>query len=334
MDLKRALAEVRDDVDDEAGTVEAGALESVTRVAGMAVRSRGAEPAWPRGRSRRRPWEVDDDPDDEDAAVRETEAAGPDRLPARAVAALGAGALATAALAGLGPTAPLAPLGGGALAAICVAVLPRLGSLAVALALAGWLATSTAGGNGSGLAVLVLAAALPALALTWRAAAGWRPAPALAPVFGLAALAGAWPALAGQARTVRHRLALGALGAWWLQLAELLTGRRLLLGPPPGARPVADLGRLGGGAVSDAVGPLLSSGALGVAVVWAAAAAVLPWIVRGRSAAADIVLATAWAAGLAATTQAVAAPCPGRAAPPRPAAWWRAPSPPACSPWS
>jgi eukaryotic-like serine/threonine-protein kinase len=37
---------------------------------------------------------------------------------------------------------------------------------------------------------------------------------------------------------------------------------------------------------------------------------VLPWIVRGRAAGADVVLATAWAAGLAAATQAVAGALP------------------------
>jgi hypothetical protein len=317
VDLKRGLQAAREDVDDEAGTVEAGPLESVTRVAGMAVRSRGGEAGWPR-RSRREPWAADQEDQDDEPFADGPPGGAPDRLPARAVAALGTGALATAALGALGPEPPLTPLGGGVLAAAAVALFPRLGSVAVALALAGWLASATAGGNGSGLAVVVLAAALPAVALTWRAAAGWRPAPALAPVLGLVALALAWPAVAGQARGLRHRLALGALGAWWLQLAELLTGRTLLLGPPPGARPVSAWGDSGGAALSDAIGPLLSSGALGVAAVWAAAAAVLPWVVRGRAAAADIVLATAWAAGLAATTQAVAGALPWSGGAPAP----------------
>jgi hypothetical protein len=39
--------------------------------------------------------------------------------------------------------------------------------------------------------------------------------------------------------------------------------------------------------------------------VWAAAAVVAPWLVRGRSLQADIVGASAWAAGLAATTAAL-----------------------------
>jgi hypothetical protein len=48
--------------------------------------------------------------------------------------------------------------------------------------------------------------------------------------------------------------------------------------------------------------PLVSSGALAPALVWAGAAAVLPWVVRGRSLAADFVLASAWASGLVAGT--------------------------------
>jgi hypothetical protein len=41
-------------------------------------------------------------------------------------------------------------------------------------------------------------------------------------------------------------------------------------------------------------------------VLWATAAFVLPWVVRGRSLAADAVAATAWAAALAAATTALA----------------------------
>ena len=43
-----------------------------------------------------------------------------------------------------------------------------------------------------------------------------------------------------------------------------------------------------------------------LAPLWAAAALVLPWLVRGRSLAVDIVGAATWAAGLAAATAAVA----------------------------
>jgi hypothetical protein len=52
---------------------------------------------------------------------------------------------------------------------------------------------------------------------------------------------------------------------------------------------------------------LLSSGALLGAVVWAAAALTLPWLVRGRRPLADVVCAAAWAGALATGDAAVAA---------------------------
>ena len=47
-------------------------------------------------------------------------------------------------------------------------------------------------------------------------------------------LAGAYPALAGRAPGWAARAALGALGAWWVVLAEPLLERALVLGPAPG----------------------------------------------------------------------------------------------------
>jgi hypothetical protein len=95
-------------------------------------------------------------------------------------------------------------------------------------------------------------------------------------------VAGAFPALAGQAPTLAGRLGLGALGAWWLAL---------------------------GGVVADpepSLAPLTDPGVLALAALWGGAAAVLPLVVRGRSAAVDAVGAAAWAATLAAATPAVA----------------------------
>jgi eukaryotic-like serine/threonine-protein kinase len=48
------------------------------------------------------------------------------------------------------------------------------------------------------------------------------------------------------------------------------------------------------------LGPLLGLGVLLGAALWASGAIVLPWIVRGRSAALDLVAATTWSAALAA----------------------------------
>jgi eukaryotic-like serine/threonine-protein kinase len=167
-----------------------------------------------------------------------------------------------------------------------VLVLPRLGWIAMVAALAAWSGGPTA-------AVLALAA-IPTVLLLRRSGGLWS-LPAGAPLLGLAGLAGAWPALAGQATRLWERAALGALGCWWLMLAEILSGDRLALGAPPDAT-------LRGTHVL----PLLTSGVLVLAALWAAAAMLLPVLVRGRALAADVVGATTWAAGLGSASQAVA----------------------------
>ena len=126
---------------------------------------------------------------------------------------------------------------------------------------------------------------------------GWLTA-ALAPALGLAGLAGAFPALAGQRARLAERAALAALGYWWLILAEPLLDRRLWLGVPAGtpARAVWE-GSLSS-AATHVVGPSLSLGVLYGAAVWALAAVLLPWVVRGRSAVLDVVAASAWSLAL------------------------------------
>jgi eukaryotic-like serine/threonine-protein kinase len=155
-----------------------------------------------------------------------------------------------------------------------------------------------------GAALLLLAGAIPLALLPRRAGLGWL-AGGLAPVLGLAGLAGAFPAVAGQASRWRARAALGALGYWWMTLAEPLAGRHLWLGPSPGA-PVRTVweGSLSSAAVH-VIGPMLSPGLLLGATLWAVGAALLPWIVRGRSAALDVVAATSWSAAIAAAAPAL-----------------------------
>ncbi len=221
------------------------------------------------------------------------------RLQLRAAGAAGAAALVAAALAWLGPQPPLAP-GAGALAvALAVLLLPRLGWFAMVAALVAWLAATA-----PGFALLVVLAAAPVPLLLPLRGASWS-LPAAAPALGLLGLAGAWPALAGQARGWTARAALGALGGLWLVLAEALTSDRLLFGQP---RDVLAAGAWDGSvidAVRDALVPLLSGGTLAIAALWALAAAVLPLLVRGRSAALDLIGAAGWAATLAAATQAL-----------------------------
>ncbi|MEY2517778.1 MAG: eukaryotic-like serine/threonine-protein kinase [bacterium] len=221
------------------------------------------------------------------------------RLRQRAAGAVAAAALAAAALAWLGPQPPLAPAAGALVVALAVLLLPRLGWLAMVAALLAWLAATA-----PGFALLVALAAAPVPLLLPRRGAAWSLA-AAAPALGLLGLAGAWPAFAGQARGWAARAALGALGGLWLVLAEALTSDRLLFGQP---RDVLAAGAWDGSvidAVRDALVPLLAGGTIAIAALWALAAALLPLLVRGRSAALDLVGAAGWAAALAAATQAI-----------------------------
>jgi len=174
--------------------------------------------------------------------------------------------------------------------------LPRTLWLGIALAAALW---QLAAGR-PGVALLACAAAAPLAALPRRSGPGWL-ACVLAPVLGLAGLAGAFPAIAGQAVRWRGRALFGALGYWWLTLSEPLFARRLWLGEPLGtpARTVWE-GSLGS-AWGHVVAPMLSLAVLLGAALWAAGAILLPWIVRGRSAALDLVAATTWSAAIVAT---------------------------------
>jgi hypothetical protein len=198
------------------------------------------------------------------------------------------------------PRLPL-PVGVAALAAaLAVAVLPRLGWLALAVTL---VAALMAAGR-TGAAVILIAAALAPVAAAPLAATAW-PVAAGAPLLGAIGLAGAWPAVAATARGGWRRAALGATGWLWLLMVELLTGHHLYAGgiprqPPPdawtGSLEVT---------VHDVLGPLLTSFAWLPAAVWALSAAVLPWLARARSLGFDTVVVAAWSAGTVSATAAV-----------------------------
>jgi hypothetical protein len=131
-----------------------------------------------------------------------------------------------------------------------------------------------------GIAPLAFCAVLPLVALVRRPGPHWLVA-LLAPALGLIGLAGAFPALAGQPARWRARALLGALGYWWLRLAELPLGGSLA-------------------STAHGVAHLLSVALLLGAALWALAAAVLPWLVRGRSAMLDALAAILWAVALVA----------------------------------
>lgn len=220
----------------------------------------------------------------------------------RLVAPAAAAALVWAALAGLTPEPALAPPLAAAATAAAVAVLPRIGWLLAGLATPLLLALGPAPRPGAALLALVLAAAPP---LALRADGRSWSLPALAPALGLLGLAGAYPALAGRAPRWSARLALGALGGWWVVLAEPLFSRALVFGPAPGTPDRPGFDGAPGIAAGDVIAAACGSGALLLALVWGAAALVAPWLVRGRSLAADIVGAAAWAAGTGAATAAL-----------------------------
>jgi len=298
--LSRALRAALGDLGDEPGTVEAPAIEraatAVTQIAAFRPRRRSRERELAdvarelNALEEGRPW-----PSAEAHAARRPAPL----LSGHVLPGLAAGGLVALALAlvGDGPP-PVKPLLAGALAAAVVGLLPRVGWIATAAVLLGWVAGDAVAGGGAGLAlVLACALAAPPLLLPLRGRA-WS-VPFAAPLMGIVLLAGAYPALAGQARTLWRRAALGALGFWTLALAEPVLHETLYYGRARGTWN----GAAWEGSVTDAVAhvlrPLLDSGMLACAGLWAVAAAILPWLVRGRTAALDLVAATLWAAGLA-----------------------------------
>jgi hypothetical protein len=217
--------------------------------------------------------------------------------PARGAAGLAAAVTSAWLTAHVLAPSPIAPAAAALIAGALVLTVPRAGWLALtaALTVAAILQHRPGGALAILLAALVPVALLPLAGTTW-------PLVAAAPGLGAIGLAGAWPALAARAGNVWRRAALGAAGWVWLALAGPLAGaelyvRRLPGTPAPGLW-TASLQQ----AVHDVIGPVVSSGVLGPALVWAAGAVVLPWLVRGRSPALDVVLVVVWAAVVVSST--------------------------------
>jgi hypothetical protein len=223
--------------------------------------------------------------------------------PARALGAAGAAAFGAWTAERLLAPSPLPPAAAALLAGAAVLLLPRIGWLALAVALT---AGAALRGHPGAALVIALAALAPVLLVPTRPTA-W-PLPAAAPALGLIGLAGAWPALAARAGRAgpMQRAALGAIGWVWLLLAQAVLGRLPVLylphvsGVPP---PAAWLGSL-----PETTGHLLaalgSSGVLAPAAVWALAAMTAPWLVRGRTLALDVVRVVAWSALVLSATSA------------------------------
>ena len=242
------------------------------------------------------------DPDqraDRTAVAPGDAAAPPIGWPARALAGLSAAVVAVWVAAQPASPAPVAPVAVGLVAGIAVAVLPRIGWGALALVGA---ATLAAQGHAGAALVFGLASLVP-LALLLRRPASW-PLAAAAPALGAIGLAGAWPALAARAPGAWQRAALGATGWIWLTAAGILGEHglytRLLPGTPAASAWMPSLNLT----AVHVLGPLLSSGVLAPAAVWAVAAAVLPWLTAIRPLPAQVVLVTIWSALVASATTA------------------------------
>jgi eukaryotic-like serine/threonine-protein kinase len=208
---------------------------------------------------------------------------------ARLAPGIGVAALGMAALIATGAPAPiaLAALAPGALAL----ARPRP-ALALQLALVLLWLLIGAGEPGVAALVLILGAPLLAPAIDPEAIA----LPGLAPILGLAGLGPVYPALAGLTRGAAGRALLGGIGYLWIAAWEELAHRTLLLGPV--ADPPAHWTQSAGTGLGDVVAPLIDGGVLAAAGVFAAAALVMPLLVRGRTPVLDALGALIWAAGL------------------------------------
>jgi hypothetical protein len=217
--------------------------------------------------------------------------------PARALAGIAAGALAAwLASAPIAP-APVAAAAVATTAGLLVAVLPRIGWLSLSLAGAGWLAAEGV----PGAAVMVLFAALIPVALLFRHPTRW-PLAAVAPALGAVGLAGAWPAIAAKAPSAWQRAGLAGTGWIWLILATPWARLAPYIHDAQAAPPRSLWLTSPHDAVDHLLAPFLRSGQLAPALIWGAAAALLPTVTKARSFGVRVILVTAWSVALVSAT--------------------------------
>jgi eukaryotic-like serine/threonine-protein kinase len=282
-DLRRALVAASAHVGDQPGVVEAPWTLRHRETAGQPLDQPVTGP--PGG-----PPLSDEYGEDDQARKREP-------WQARGTAALGGAACAAWLSAHVLDPSPLpGPLAALAAAAL-VLFLPRLGWLALTVSFA---AIAVGQGHASLALVTVIVLALPVVLLVTRPL-DW-PLAAGAPALGLIGLAGAWPAVAARAASAWRRAALAATGWIWLLFAGVVSGSVLYLPQIPGTTAVASWSDSPAALINHELSPVLRSGALMPALVWALAAVVLPWLVRGRSLAVDLVRVVIWAAMLESAT--------------------------------
>ena len=191
----------------------------------------------------------------------------------------------------------------GAGAAALVALSAAVGWLLVGLAALAWL-----GVNGDPGTALLLCAALAPVALLLASRPWLWSAPALGPILCVLGVATCSPVLAGRlGGRAPARAALAALSYWWLAIAEALSGRRLAFGAPAAVAPRASWQGSLSAAFQHALVPLCSNGRLAMAALWALAAVLLPWLVRGSRRQLRALGAVAWAGLLVAAATLLAA---------------------------
>jgi len=295
-DLRAALVVAFEQVADEPGVV----------VAPPASRNGPSQLTGWTSRTAEHPWRERNHRDDLSEHARGRDAdANEDRdalkrpaWPARGLAALAAAGTGAWLAGQLLTPAPVPAPAAGLIAAGLVLLAPRLGWMALVTGISAYAIAQGHTGPALVAATAMLAPMLlaPLRPTAWPLGAG---APALG-LIGLAGLAGAWPALAGLAQTAWRRAAIAAAGWIALLLATPIAGRILYLAPFPAFTTGDSVGRTADRIV---VTPL-TTGLLAPAAVWAAAAAILPIVVRGRSIALDLVRAGAWGALLTVATPA------------------------------
>ena len=214
----------------------------------------------------------------------------------RTLAGLAAGGLVLGALEGLGPEPSFSAAAAAGVAALAVALLPRIGWILAMIGVCAWFVSPEADRQGT--ALVLAAAAAPVPFLLPRAGLLWS-VPVFAPLLGTVALAPAFVGVAALAPTAWRRAGLAAAGFLWLALGEAVSGQALLFGSPDGTTPRPDWEGSISAAISDVLQPLVTTPALAPMVVWAAFAALLPLVVRGRWLALDLIGAGLWVAGLA-----------------------------------
>jgi serine/threonine protein kinase len=175
-------------------------------------------------------------------------------------------------------------------AALLVAVVPRLGWLALVVAATLVLALQHQPGG----ALVLALGALPVIILLFAQGERW-PHPTLTAALAPIGLAGLWPALAGRGASAWQRAALGLTGWTWLLTGDLLSGRADYVRLPssiPGAR--VWMGSLHE-TVHRLLPALLSGGLAAPAVVWAGGALVLPWVARRPAVSQRVLVLAVWA---------------------------------------